>query len=192
MRADPIGQMPWERWPLNEWHIIGMNHYFQGKGSSRQLYVAMRNDNLAISAEGAADGTFAAQVWAELSVRAVLARLPRVFVLTFDPKVEAKKDKDIKAIFADEPGGLIWCALRQNRLADQHFNGRIRTMLEYCREKMPPPSRTPYWDSTIKESFPRSVLGNSERVDVWAEVLHRIAFTQQGVWKWRVEGRPQS
>ena len=42
--------MPWNTPPLNEWSIVGMNHYFV-KGR-RYLFVAMARDGRLIQAEG--------------------------------------------------------------------------------------------------------------------------------------------
>jgi len=43
-------QLPWQKPPLNQWVIVGMNHYrLKGK---RHLFVAMSKDNRLIQAEG--------------------------------------------------------------------------------------------------------------------------------------------
>lgn len=41
---------PWSCFPLNEWSIVGMNHYF--RAGQKHLFVAMCKNGKAIKAEG--------------------------------------------------------------------------------------------------------------------------------------------
>jgi len=43
--------LPWTEPPLNDWSIVGMNHYRDG-GGCKCLYVAMVKDGQCIKAEG--------------------------------------------------------------------------------------------------------------------------------------------
>ena len=44
---------PWQRGPLNEWAIVGMNHYHVN--GERHLFVAMVKDGKCINEEGLDD-----------------------------------------------------------------------------------------------------------------------------------------
>lgn len=44
---------PWKMAPLNEWSIVGMNHYFSAAG--KMLYVSMTKGEICITEEGADD-----------------------------------------------------------------------------------------------------------------------------------------
>lgn len=46
-------QMPWQKPPLNQWSICGMNHYHVD--GERFLYVSMVKDNVCITQEGKDD-----------------------------------------------------------------------------------------------------------------------------------------
>ncbi len=56
---------PWERKPLDEWAIAGMNHYFVE--GVKHLYVLMVRQGVCIKAEGPSDLI----VWEELQARAL-------------------------------------------------------------------------------------------------------------------------
>lgn len=175
-----ISTIPWKQSPLDEWSIVGMNHYYQSKEyatNGRFLYVAMVKDDRVIRAEGADSD----DVWNDLAVKSILVNLPKVFRLDFDPL--ESDDPHIKTIFEDNYGGLIWCAMRSGRLADQFFNEKIAIMMTTLRT-LPPDSRC--WlrgDRTnILGALPRTVLGNSENAELWAEALLRIVSTLQGRW----------
>lgn len=43
--------LPWKEPPLDEWSIVGMNHYCDS-GASKCLFVAMVKDGKCIKAEG--------------------------------------------------------------------------------------------------------------------------------------------
>ena len=45
-----IDDNPWQKPPLGDWAICGMNHYHQN--GERFLFVSMTKDNLCITAEG--------------------------------------------------------------------------------------------------------------------------------------------
>lgn len=183
----PTEQSPWKKPPLNEWRIVGMNHY--GKDGQTWLFVAMTKRNICIRAEARDDDPYGrlSDVWDALRAEAILAELPNPFRLTFDPK--ATKDKDIKTIFADWQGGLMWCALRANRIVDQHFNANVAKMVKELRERG--------WER-VYGSFPehsvmvqsllhvRSHLGNSERHIDWARALWRL-IENQGVYRFEIE-----
>lgn len=47
-------QYPWEEEPLDEWAIVGMNHYYVN--GERHLFVAMIKGNSCIKAEGKDEG----------------------------------------------------------------------------------------------------------------------------------------
>lgn len=52
---------PWKLKPLDEWSIVGMNHYHvNGK---RQLFVAMTKDGQCITAEGDDDEYLWNRLW---------------------------------------------------------------------------------------------------------------------------------
>lgn len=53
-------EFPWNTPPLNEWAIVGMNHYFVD--GQRHLFVAMVKDGRCIKTEGADE----AKVFADL------------------------------------------------------------------------------------------------------------------------------
>ena len=54
-------QMPWLDKPLDEWSIVGMNHYFvNGK---KQLYVAMMKGREVIKEEGDDDQYLWNRLW---------------------------------------------------------------------------------------------------------------------------------
>jgi len=56
--------LPWNKPPLNEWSMVGMNHYFVN--GQRHLFVAMVKDGRCIKAEGVDEQ----QVFAALSAAA--------------------------------------------------------------------------------------------------------------------------
>ncbi|MEX0649395.1 MAG: hypothetical protein WD200_00145 [Candidatus Andersenbacteria bacterium] len=60
-------ELPWHTPPLNDWAIVGMNHYFVN--NKKHLFVAMIKDGKCIKAEGADE----AQVFQDL-VTAALAQ----------------------------------------------------------------------------------------------------------------------
>lgn len=171
-------QPPWKEAPLKEWSIVGMNHYSGNAG--RMLYVAMVNGDQCIRAEGKDDE----KVWRDLCVQTILVRFPKWFILDFDPA--KSEEAAIKTIFSDRYGGLVWCALRHGRLADQHFNEKVAKMLTQLRALPGVSNRWLSWPDDIHEALPRGIFGNCERLDYWAEALHRMVSTQQGVWAYKV------
>lgn len=178
-----IPDAPWKVGPLSEWTIVGMNHYFEGKGyahSGRFLYVAMTKGDLCIRAEGADEKA----VWIDLCVKSILAGLPKCFILSFDPA--KSEDPHITSIFSDRYGGLVWCALRHCRLTDQFFNKKIARMLTTLREIEPNPKRWLNSNYDLARELPRSIFGNDEDTDLWAEALHRITSKLQDVWTYKV------
>lgn len=56
-----MAEFPWMQKPLNEWSIIGMNHYFMG--GERLLFVAMAKDGRCIKAEGTDDKYLWNRLW---------------------------------------------------------------------------------------------------------------------------------
>ena len=55
---------PWQRKPLDEWAICGMNHYRQN--GERRLFVSMTKDGKCITSEGGDNWV----VWNDLSLQA--------------------------------------------------------------------------------------------------------------------------
>ena len=52
---------PWQFKPLNEWAIVGMNHYHVN--GERFLFVAMTKDGRCITEEGPDDGYLWNRLW---------------------------------------------------------------------------------------------------------------------------------
>ncbi len=52
---------PWMMKPLDEWSIVGMNHY--SAGGKRRLFVAMAKDGCCITAEGKDDRFLWNRLW---------------------------------------------------------------------------------------------------------------------------------
>lgn len=52
---------PWQMKPLDQWSIVGMNHYFID--GERRLYVAMVKGNLCIKEEGKDDEYLWNRLW---------------------------------------------------------------------------------------------------------------------------------
>lgn len=52
---------PWKMRPLDEWSIVGMNHYHQN--GRKMLFVAMTKDGVCITAEGHDDEYLWNRLW---------------------------------------------------------------------------------------------------------------------------------
>lgn len=59
-----VGGFPWQSHRLDDWSIVGMNHYRQD--GERRLFVSMERGGRCIKAEGPDDG----RLWAELERQA--------------------------------------------------------------------------------------------------------------------------
>jgi len=46
----PDVRFPWDEAPLDDWNIVGMNHYYTH--NVKHLFVAMTKDDIRIQAEG--------------------------------------------------------------------------------------------------------------------------------------------
>ena len=57
----PIVRFPWKLIPLDEWAIVGMNHYHID--GERRLFVAMTKDGKCIKEEGADDKYLWNRLW---------------------------------------------------------------------------------------------------------------------------------
>ena len=67
---------PWKMAPLDEWSIVGMNHYHVGK--ERRLFVAMTNGDRCIVEEGPDDAFLWNRLWHKaVAIREDAARLAR-------------------------------------------------------------------------------------------------------------------
>ncbi len=68
LSASPAGSTaPWMVPPLNEWAIVGMNHY--RINGERQLFVSMAKDGRCIKAEGADDKHLWNRLWHQATER---------------------------------------------------------------------------------------------------------------------------
>jgi hypothetical protein len=56
-----IPKMPWQQGPLDEWLIVGMNHYVAD--GQRRLFVAMVRDGRCIKEEGPDDQYLWNRLW---------------------------------------------------------------------------------------------------------------------------------
>lgn len=54
-------QAPWKMKPLDEWSIVGMNHYFGASG--KMLYVSMTKGERCITEEGPDDESLWNRLW---------------------------------------------------------------------------------------------------------------------------------
>ena len=79
---------PWQVKPLDEWSIVGMNHYHVD--GTKRLFVAMTKDGLSIQAEG----PDTALLWKELKQKAHKAMIGRDKALR-----STRATKDSKATF---------------------------------------------------------------------------------------------
>ncbi len=61
-----VGKAPWLMAPLDEWSIVGMNHY--SVGGERRLFVAMTKDGRCIVEEGRDDDYLWNRLWHKASV----------------------------------------------------------------------------------------------------------------------------
>jgi len=55
---------PWKMKPLDEWSIVGMNHYHVD-GGERRLFVAMTKDGRCITEEGPDDKYLWNRLWSK-------------------------------------------------------------------------------------------------------------------------------
>jgi len=56
-----MSDLPWQKPPLNEWAICGMNHYHQN--GERRIFVSMTKDGQCITQEGKDSGI----IWNDLA-----------------------------------------------------------------------------------------------------------------------------
>lgn len=56
-----VPQPPWKMKPMNEWSIVGMNHYHVS--GERRLFVAMTKGNVCITEEGTDDEYLWNRLW---------------------------------------------------------------------------------------------------------------------------------
>jgi len=66
---DWAGTQPWLLAPLNEWSIVGMNHYHIDE--AKMIFVAMAKDGRVIKAEGMDNQN----IWAALQGQAIYINL---------------------------------------------------------------------------------------------------------------------
>ena len=61
-----LGELPWRHPDLNDWSIVGMNHYRQS--DTRRLFVSMEKDGRCIKVEG----LDTPMLWEELRAKACI------------------------------------------------------------------------------------------------------------------------
>ena len=94
-----IVSFPWNEPPLDEWAIVGMNHYHVE--DERHLFVAMTKAGCLIKAEGADESA----VFRRLKKAASEMGDPRAFVSDITPEQKAELLKLIGGI-QENPAGL--------------------------------------------------------------------------------------
>ena len=93
---------PWKESPLDEWSIIGMNHYHQN--GQKRLFVAMTKNNTSIVEEGLDDD----KLWERLKLKASALKDKTNFEEAADKtfiKLVTMKDKDFDDFIKEQITG---------------------------------------------------------------------------------------
>jgi len=131
---------PWKESPLDEWSIIGMNHYHQN--GQKRLFVAMTKNNTSIVEEGLDDD----KLWERLKLKASALKDKTNFEEAADKtfiKLVTMKDKDFDDFIKEHEDGDI-AQLLLNSKRWEFYSDNAQTALILGSE-LDPNDKTVNW-----------------------------------------------
>jgi len=99
-------------------------------------------------------------------------KIPETIKLQFDP---TKSGKKVQEIFANKTATILWCAIRNGHIVDQHFNDKVLSVARAFNKKQPR-----LYNEFLEMAAPLSAMYG--RATVWEGYLYTDTRIDHEFW----------